>query len=396
MLRSSLGFHTMSMIKLLFDDDASQLIKDFKRYSKETGLIKIFPVNGDYNITYFREDRGLKWMIRWNEWSMKFNGCLIEVKINPKILGGIQDYVTAATFQDMETAIRNFNLEAARISPLLTQFTDYSLKRIDYCVNFDLNELVSGCSSELIMDLIKRSDIPLYYKEYMEYDSTAHRMKSKPGSFYLMNKSTNINCYSKFMDLQQRSEDREKRGLTPIPQKTLDFAQGIIRFEVQCKYRKMYVASNRAKKSGNRNRNKYETLLSDEVCKETINYYYNKIIGKGNWYTLQVAIQKIKQQRFHKQKENRLIDALQLVNQCRSLAKAKALYKGNELKAFKQTLNDLSLLGISPVTIPKDKGIKEIPNLLYTYYDKIQKENMQKQIAEFQSDCLHEYIKKLV
>ena len=55
------------------------------------------------------------------------SGYAVEVKVNPKILSGISDYLTAATYRDMENVIINFNLEARKISPLLKSFNDYKL-----------------------------------------------------------------------------------------------------------------------------------------------------------------------------------------------------------------------------------------------------------------------------
>lgn len=416
MLRSSLGFHTITLFLKLTSEEAKQLMEHFQRYSKDTGLIKIFPldnprrtsrivtdrgkatrikeIKATYKVNYFQEDRGIEWLIRYNNWSTDFHSYIVEVTINPKILGGIHDYITAATYDDMEVAITNFDLESKRISPLLRSFDCYTLKRVDYCINFDVNELATSCSPDRIMELIKRENIPPRYKEFMEYDDKSHRMKSKPGSFYLMNPSANINCYSKHYALQNRSEERESKGFSPLPQATLNSANGVIRFEVQCKYNKTYTLSKRAEASGNHDFNKYESLLSHEMCADVINRYFNKVIGKGDWHTLQNAIRIIESQHYNKQREKRLIDALQLVNQCRSLVKAKEIYQGSDLADFKRTLKELNGLNINPVTIPKDWGIKHIPNLLYAYYDKVQQEKNEKQMEVFQLECLDKYIEE--
>lgn len=416
MLCSSLGFHTLTLFIRLTAVQAKRLKEDFQRYSKETGLIKIYPldaprrttrivydggkatrireVKSNYKVSYYQQDHGIEWLIRYNNWSSDFQSYIIEVTINPKILGGIHDYVTAATYADMEAAIINFNHESARISPILMDFECYRLKRIDYCINFDLNELVPGCDPNMIMELIRRGDIPPHYQEFKEYDDKSHRMKRKDGSFYLMNPSVNINCYSKLVAFQNRSKERESMGRSPVPQAVLDSATGVIRFEIQFKYYRTYRLSKTVERSGNHDINKYESLLNLEMCTDIVNQYFNKVIGKGDWYTLQAAIHKIQSQHFNKQRENRLISALQHINQCRSLAKAKASFQDNELKSFKRTLKELSSLGINPVTIPKEWGVKHIPNLLYTYHNRVQQENMKKSIQEFQTECLEEYIRK--
>lgn len=415
MLRSSLGFHTMTLIILYKIEEIRRLIRHFLKYREDTELIELYQIDGKGNYSIYKspsgstfflplhleiryidnKDRGIKWELRCNNCDSEFKSYFIKTTINPKIPGGIYGYITAATYDDMEAAITNFNLESKRISPLLKSFEFYKITRVDYCITFDLNELASGCSPDRIMKLIRRGDIPPYYKEYMEYDDIAHRMKPKSGSFYLMNPSANINCYSKLIALQNRSEDRESRGLPPIPKATLDSAHGIIRFEVQCKYHKTYTLSKRAETSGNYDYNKYESLLTYEMCTDAVGDYFNGVVGRGDWYTLQAAVRIIQSQHFNKQREKRLIDALQFVNQCRSLAKAKAFYRGNDLVDFKRTLKELSSLDINPVTIPKEWGIKHIPHLLYAYHDKVQQEKIEKQIIEFQAECLDEYMKKV-
>lgn len=412
MLRSSLGFHTLTLLLLLEGKEVPRLIKHFGNYSHDTGLIQMYVVNEQKNcityrpkysggnfllplnlhIKYSRENKGIKWVIRCHK-RHDFNSYIVEVTINPKILAGIHDYIASATYDDMEVAITSFNNISKKISPLLGTFDCYRIKRIDYCINFNVDELAPGCSPKQIMTLIRRTDIPPHYTEWDEYNNIAHRMKSSPNSFYLMTSSVTINCYDKYAKLQEQTQQNERRGYPPIPQTTLDAAQGIIRFEVQCKYHKTYTFSNRAKESGNSNTNKYESLLTHGACVNVINDYFHKIIGKGDWYTLHEAIRIIESKHFNKQKEKRLIDALYLVNTCRSIAKAKAAYQDDKLDVFKRTLKNLVGLNINPVTIPKWWGIKHIPNLLYTYHDKVQQEESAKDMRKFQIECLNEHIK---
>ncbi len=333
-------------------------------------------------------------MIRYNNWSGEFKSYIIEVTINPKILGGVEDYITAATYADMDKAVTNFNLEAEKISPLLKDFRWYSLKRVDYCINFSIEDLGITCSPERVMNLIRRADIPSPYEEWTKYCEKSHRMKSDPASFYLKGQSVNIQFYSKQMELQRRSEERENKGLSLIPQITLDSARNIIRFEVQCKYRKTYALTNKARASGNNKTNKFESLLSDDACIDVINDYWSKVIRKGDYFTLQGAIRKIEACNFNQQKERRLIGALQLVNKCRSIASAKESLQGHDLEVFNGTLKELSYQGINPVTIPKERGVKHIPNLLYVYYDKVSEEKSNRQMKEFLAEDRKAYVKE--
>lgn len=407
MPRSSLGFHTITLSLSLESNEVKPLIKHFDKYREKTKLIEMYLAdkNGDIlqvyrpsadkgyfilplwiKIKYPKEYTGFKWSIRCNYQNDAFKSYFVEATINPKILGGITDYITAATYDDMETAIKNFNLEAERISPILKDFHHYYLKRVDYCINFALNELTPGCNYKQIMKLIKRADIPPNYAEWVKYDYTAHEKKSKRFSFYLVNKSVDINCYSKYMELLERLQKPGRKGYSQITPEMLDKAKDIIRFEVQFKYQKMFALNRWAEELGNHKTNKYESLLTNEMCIDVIKDYYDKTIMRGDWHSLQYAIRRIRLHNFNIQKENRLIDALNFVNDCKTLSDAKSEYKGEDLKAFKRTLSDLSNLGINPVTIPKNWGIKLIPNLLYAYFDKVSDESWDEKFDDISFD----------
>ena len=318
-------------------------------------------------------DRGINWCIRKSEWSNDYFDYIIEATINPKILAGIKDYLTAATYNDIDLAAANFNEISKKISPLLHSFSDYRITRIDYCVNISLDEFFLECDPMQIMNLIKRSDIPHHYEEWMKYDNISHRMKSRPESFYLKSNSVTINYYSKYLQLLNKSQENVKKGYPPINQEILDASRNIYRFEVQCKYHKIYSMSQKAKEAGNRSINKYKSLLDPILCVTIISNYYNKVIGKGDWYTLSTAIQIIKSKCFNSQKEQHLINALKDVSRCRSLVKAKESCPIEKIGTFTRALNQLETLNINPVTIPREWHIEYIPNLLRSYLDQMLK-----------------------
>jgi hypothetical protein len=54
---------------------------------------------------------------------------------------------------------------------------------------------------------------------------------------------------------------------------------------------------------------------------------------------------------------------LNLINRCRGIHKAKSSLKGDYLKQFNAALNELSSIGINPVTIPKSYGVDHLPSL---------------------------------
>ena len=207
----------------------------------------------------------------------------------------------------------------------------------------------------------------------MKYDDTAHRMKSRPESFYLKSNSVNINYYSKYLQLLNVSKENVEKGYTPVDPEILDASRNIFRFEVQCKYHKIYSMSQEAERLGDYSVHKSKSLLEPIKCIKIISDYYARVIRKGDWYPLSEAIQIIKSKGFNRQRKDRLIQALKYVSQCRSLANAKASYKGKELAAFKQTLKELEALNINPVTIPREWHIDHIPNLLRSCLDQLLK-----------------------
>ena len=395
MLQSSLGFHTITLTLSLLYDEANQLTTNFYRYKMRTGNIEMYRLKDGKPIIYYPSDhlppeinikfkdryrygdgdRGIRWCIRKSEWLNDYFDYIIEATINPKILAGITDYLTAATYNDINLATDNFNKISHEISPLLHSFSNYRITRIDYCVNISLDEVLPECDPMRIMNLIKRSDIPPHYEEWMKYDDTAHRMKSRPESFYLKSKSVNINCYSKYLQLLNKSQENVEKGYSPIDQETIDAARNIYRFEVQCKYHKIYSMSQKAKEAGDRSINKYKSLLDPIICTTIVSDYYKKVIGKGDWYTLSEAIQITKSQGFYCQKEDHLIQTLKYVSQCRSLAKAKESCPDKMLKAFIRTLKELENLNINPVTIPREWHIEYIPNFLRSYLDQLSESN---------------------
>jgi hypothetical protein len=404
-VKSSLGFHTLLLFIRLTCHDAKTLLNHFFNYNYATGLLLIYEdgkhepvtryVNGkteygtkmSYRIKFKQDedkgikDKGIEWVIRFNSYSQDYQSYFVEVIINPKILSGIDDYITAATYDDIETAETSFNAISSEISPLLRRFSYYQLWRIDYCFNAHIEELLKAYGiefppeiTEMVTELIRRSDIPTHYKEYMEYHGTSHRMKRKPESFYLKSNSVNINFYNKSMELEKRNQERISKNQSPISEKHFQMAKSIIRFEIQCKYAKTYRMRTDIRGNGTPRYEELWHFLSEDHCRKVIENYFYRVIRRGDWYTLKDATREVEQQNFNSQKKQRLIDALKFVSECRSLAKAKSDLESSgmtkELEIFKRTLADLDHLGINPVTIPKDWGIRFIPNLLPIYLNK--------------------------
>lgn len=333
-----------------------------------------------YKIEYTDKYKGISWMLRISNNSPSFfnsavdedKPCSIKVKINPKVFTGIKDYVSAANASYLNDVETLFNIEAQKISPILEEFSSYGLNRNDYCINFDLHELNIGCTPEQMIQLMKRSYCPEYFKERTKYDKdSSHRKKSNKYSLYLENNSVTINCYWKYKELCEDFID--------CP--SLENSRFLIRFEVQCKYSKIYSMSKIIRnKSGAFN--VINEMLSVDVSSDIIKKYFNRIIQKGDYYTLERARNIVEFQHFKFKKEKRLIDTLNQINECRGISKAKDGLQDGKLEDFRRTLRELAEIGVNPVTIPKEWGIKQIPNLMNAYYRKIEDEHLKKMLSK--------------
>jgi len=368
----SLGLHTFSLYCRLDRERSDELFRDFFDNCKTAdSLLEYIPPDkkalGTKSYVFkYKQDVGIRWIFTSTETPiitdsgdrLKLRGLL--VIINPKILAGTKDYITAANESDMFGIEERFNNESKKISEWLPPFYSYTISRIDYCINCNIRAALIGCTPEQMMMLIDRGDVPPHFKD-QDYE----------GSFYLKCGCAHINCYAK--------DDK--------------FYPDVIRLEIQCKAQKLRTISNSNK-------------FSEEVCRDIIENYFYKTIGRGNYYTLANAIKMLQCQCLNTTNKNRLIHWLEFVNQCRGIAKAKARLKDNpkELEALKRALKHLHSFGINPVTIPKDWviekwrvnefGIRYIPTLLNAYYETLAEERNKQREQQFRDEQLRKYLSK--
>ena len=126
---------------------AGQLLKHFKDYRQRTGEIAIIEkkfikdLHGrHYLIVYPGKYKGIIWKIRFSnkgflDASGEYLTCNVKAIINPKILAGERCYIVAANEGDLDEVERHFDAEAKKISPILRTFNQFSLTRVDYCIN---------------------------------------------------------------------------------------------------------------------------------------------------------------------------------------------------------------------------------------------------------------------
>ena len=430
---TSIGYHTFVIFKSLTQEEADRLFNDFKRYRDNTKEIYISsipkydkdPFARHYEIKYEGQYKGIWWKIRFSNRGFYENGefkpCSIKAVINPKTLIGEKSYIVAADSGMLEAVRSNFDQEAAKISSILRGFNNYSLNRIDYCINFDLSELKINCTPglvkelpKLVMELIKCGDLP---NDYSEVYNDAYQ-------FYLKSDSVVINCYWKYAELNENFPDC----------KDLTKSYDIIRFEVQYRYPKVSIEIKKYKQEIERrysamtkilkkygkgvfleNRDNIdelklyemqreysrlneimimENMLSDERCTRTIEDYFSKIIKKGDYYTFDAAKRIIERDTSKWEKTVRLTDTLNTIRDYGGIAKAKGTLQGKELEDFRRSLRELAKLGINPVTIPKEWGIERIPNLLDNYFLMRAEEQRKEKEEKENKELIREYFKE--
>lgn len=391
---TSTGYHTFSFYQKVNSDDYSMLTNDFKAYLHRNDDIKYFPIkdkngkNIGWEYTY-KKNKGIRWLLLSSTAQNGFCWQGIAVIINPKALIE-RNYIVAAQENDLVAVERVFNEEARRISPVLLKFGSSSLNRADFCLNIDLVELGIPCSPKQMITLIKRSNIPRRYKERSSYNYKLGRKTTDKNSFYLASKSVNINYYWKY---PQQENEAHPNFLFK------ESSRNVIRLEVQYKYPKLYpLAQGNIKNSkffissdGLSIEDIYQALISDEVHNPSIpvdivlsskisdhvnRKHFAQIIGVGDYFTLDMARRIIKSYNHMREKEERIIYALELINDCHGVAKAKTKLHGPDLDDFEQSLKDLNKIWVNPVTIPHRWNIGHIPNLLRAYDGSIYAEEL--------------------
>jgi len=400
---SSLGFHTFTIFLRLTETEARQLYRDFRNCSN----IDVVPIRKDnkntndipkgYIAKYRENGVGVSWYIRFssevaNYMHMSVNHLSknymkeptpysVRATINPKIFNGMNDYLSAANFDSLEQVEENYNIKVAEISPILSKFEHYRLNRTDYCFNFNPTELNMGCSAKQLLTLIMRGHVPRHFTLAMKYCEKSKRLKPYKDDFRLKSKSMTISCYWKYAQLHEKFPD------------CTDLAQShdVIRFEVKCEYPKMYALSKNIKEvlradlstedilsnfAQGIDVNPTKNLLSDIFAERIIYKYFNKVIRKGDYLTLDGARWMVQSHNFRRDKEERLLRVLDWVKEYGGIAKAQSKLYGSDLSDFKRSLKDFDAIYVNPVTIPRRWGLKHIPNPLKAYNNSIYEEQI--------------------
>ena len=167
---------------------------------------------------------------------------------------------------------------------------------------------------------------------------------------YYKGKSLNINIYHKQTEL-------EKRQLAITPDTDYDF----LRIEVQVKKRKLNTL---VKKFGLMGR-ELQYLVTPEVERYVLEYYVNRLTGKGLYVTYDRAMNIIDNSGYIKNKKERLKKVIEAVAKKHGIAKVLEQVENGKitdlgtLKTVKRYLKEIEKLGINPVTISARMNVQK-------------------------------------
>lgn len=401
MNNTSIGKHTISIFRNLKGTEYKKLSNDFKKYLKNNEDFKGYrneKCSGYVWEYYYLKNKGIRWRLSSKTESNGYISRKIEAIINPKVLCD-NNYITAATESDLLQTEELFNEEAENISPYLLTFSDYSLNRVDYCMNVDLTELGYPCTPQQMLKLIKQGNIPEFFEEQGFYSNTGHRVTKFMNSFYLVNSSVTLNYYLKYPQQTENHPNYVNR----------DDSENVIRLEVQCKRKKLqemfdaqYSSDEYDTYSNQKGSVPIYPMLQNKISENIVNDYLKKVVRKGHYFTIDGATQIIKSYKFKDKKQDRLLDTIELVKEHGGISKAKlSLLNSNakeeyekKLREFNKALRELDDLLINPVTIPRRWNIKWMPNIMFAYacaaYDEIFLG-----VREHEAmDCINRYLHK--
>jgi hypothetical protein len=213
--------------------------------------------------------------------------------------------------------------------------------------------------------LIKRGYIPNHYKEFEIYDKIQHRYVTDKNSFYLKSKSVNVNIYHKYQQLLSKYPGNP----------SLNESLNVIRFEVQLKRQKVQYITANIREELLKNHTMMLNLLSDEVAEMMVTDYFNRIVKHGDYYSLKNAISKIQSCNYRDKRADRLVSVLRLISKHKGISNAVNFLSeiGITVSDFNRSLQELSAVGVNPVTITAEWGVDFVLGLLGEYKRRVEK-----------------------
>lgn len=276
----------------------------------------------------------------------------IEIRLNPRSLYDQEalNYYKLNLIEDFQTVAVNFDYVMQDILSLsVPSFFKWRARRVEYAVDLFVGEHLLP----KYLLLFKKGNIPDYM---LQNDDTKKYFHSVTNAYFKATTVT-VNWYNRYETLLAKQKKSVKKFVN------FDSTKGILRLEIQCRDCKGTIIE----------------VLSAKLCQKEIGYFYNFIVGKGDYYKLDKAKAMISKVQ-HRDKRLALLRVIELINKCGGIALAKIEFsKGKEsihkaMDEFSKRINQLRKLGINPVCLPpewdKDK-LENLDGMIYECFSKI-------------------------
>lgn len=280
--------------------------------------------------------------------------CSVVIRCNPKVLIGDTNYIEVSDKSLIDDFVRSFNDLCSSISPLMCRIDDYRIRRSDACCNIVLHDLPEvaidavrvngwdGITPWHIVQLIKRGN------RLKWYDTGTYSSETDDRSVYMKNPTCRVNIYCKGEQLAEKFPDLEYAEL----------AVDILRVEIQMLSKKL--GSLISSKNWN---DAWNMIFSEDWNVDVIDRYWKRIVGTGDWWCRELAEKKIRSMGWSRNKTDRLIGVLNLVEMYGGVGKARCRLDGRDRVVFVEGVRELDGIGVNAVLIPVEWKMKWIPNV---------------------------------
>jgi len=267
----------------------------------------------------------------------------IRYKISARRFLESDNYVDLFNTKDYSVLEEKINKGLSKISQLLPPLQSCRLKRVDFCVNA---ELQSQEEVKAYIKVIKRGNIPPKMKIFKMNDPIAKRKKaSKRDHTVVAGDFVEVSIYNKYAEMIS-----EPKGV--FPQSEIERAHNIVRLEIRCKEGKIRELMKKYKVKTIDQFMKKANRIGDEV----FNYYLGKMFNEGPLYTLKDALKRIDMSEYRKKTIKILKD---FITECAESKTADEVFK--TYKKFygssrvKSIVSWLDIIETNYVTIKKSE-----------------------------------------
>ena len=285
---------------------------------------------------YFTECNGIDWAIK--EYKVVHKGehhmyYFVDIIIDIESAGDDR--------HSLKSLINYVAKKSGKISPLLSDLSDYELLDVNYQCQLFLDPNEIEYSTEKMEELINKSNINADRSYYMP--AKYHECEIYCGNGGGMEAYVSVDCFTKgpylYFDIIRSFS--KYWNLTELLEKNSDITKLVI-----------------------------EQILSNDYAKKSAAIYLNTSVMGGNYYSMKKAMEIIKSadlsqlQDLEPVKKESLTDALIIVAKHNNIFEAKLSVKNDhrKLHGLTRNLDRLVKLGINPVTIPESYNMTELSN----------------------------------